>query len=168
MKITLLLVFLIWTAVISSADDNIQIVVMPSAVEVSKGDEVDLEVFIVNNTSKPITAPPALNNNKDGYSNASVSLYPKAYRFEGTKLMEFGGGILHQAVVDGGSARIDALSSKRYKFKWKCSYENFNVIVIDIEMFAGEESQRTSVAFTPKIQKKANKPEMATPRKPSD
>jgi hypothetical protein len=131
---------------------DIYLVVLPTTNRIAKGDDVDLNVYVVNDSSQAIDCPPSTDIDHDGYSDTPRTLFPRCFRFNGQELESFGDGHEARLLTDMGQSRIGRNMSKHYKFKWKCSSENFDVITLDVELFIAGKLRRGTVTFLPKRQ----------------
>lgn len=146
---------------------DIHLVVLPSSNLIANGDEVQLDVFVVNDSSQSIDCPTSTDFDHDGYSDATRTLYPRYFRFNGKELENFGGGAQSHTFMDADRSRIDRQKSKHYKFKWKCSCENFDVITLDVEILIADKVRRGTVTFLPKRQQDgAGQPATGSESKP--
>ncbi len=145
-------------------ENAVLIIVKPQKSELVRGEEIDVEVFVQNRTSEPIEIPPPLVS-KDGYSLTVVEFDVRTFKVEGDQLESISAEVSSSGPTDYSYQSLGAGMSKRFKFRWKCPDEDFDLLSLKIQFIieGAIRSGQTTI-----IQKNVNKPHMATPKKPSD
>ena len=144
---------------------DIHLLVVPNTHHVAKGDEVQLDVFIVNDGMNPIKCPRSMEN-EDGYSGAGRTLHTNYFGYENGELLRTGGGSDARMILDAGQSVIARRSSKRFRFKWQCTNADFDLITLDVEILVEGKMRRGTVTLLPKQQvgtgQPATRPESKT------
>ena len=144
-------------------ENAVLIIVKPQKSELARGEEIDVEVFIQNRTAEPIEIPPIVI--KDGYSSTDVHFDVRTFKMVGDQLESISDEVSSSGLTCLSNQSLEARMTKRFKFRWKCPDEDFDLLSLKIQFFieGAFRSGQTTI-----ILKNANKSDMATPRKPSD
>ena len=116
-------------------DSAVLIVIKPEKSEVARGEEIDLEVFVKNTSWSSIEVPPSVTH--DGYSSTIKDLTFTTFKIEGDQLESVSQGSSSSTVTDISYRTLTPQKAIRYKFRWKCPDEDFDLLSLKIQFLIG-------------------------------
>ena len=114
-------------------EDAVLIVVRPEKSKVARNEQIDVEVFIRNSYGEAIEVPPSVT--KDGYSSTIVDFDVRTFRIEGDQLEPQSEGVASSGLTCLPYRSLEPWKSKRYKFRWTCPDENFDLLSLKVRFF---------------------------------
>jgi len=144
-------------------ESAVLIVLKPEKSELAKGEEIDLEVFVMNTSSDSIQVPPSVTH--DGYSSTAVDFLVRTFEIKDDQLESGSRSTSSSSLTDFSYRSLAPQKTKRYKFRWKCPDKDFDLLSLKVQFFIGGAFRCGQTTI---ILKNANKSEKATPRRLSD
>lgn len=139
----LLALFVVQTG---SAQD-VQIIIKPEKTTISKDEEISLDIFILNETSKPIEVPQSFTMD-DGHTGTIVDLDFVSYTITDETLEVRGVGMQSHGATHMGTVFIRRGESKKYRLMWKCPNHDFDILILKSVFLVDGESCEGNATFT--------------------
>jgi hypothetical protein len=154
---SLIKIVVAFLASITALQADLTMIIRPSALEISSGEETTLTVYLINNGDKYVKAP--LVSSHEPFYSGSVSLEWNSYEITAKGLQEHAGGT-------GGISRIPMQSSslapgenRKYFIEWKIpeTKTKFDFLTLQIGLWAGGEicSSTVTLNHRPTTEKKS-------------
>ena len=151
-------------ACLASAGE-VEIIVKPEKGVVARNEEIDIEIFILNDTAEEVQIPAA--GDDKGYSVTSIDFETVLYDIVGGKLELRGMGSEGRGVTHQGTVKLKPRDSRSYKFRWTAPDSNFDILILKPTFFVdGDFAEgRTTLTLKPQ-QDGADQPATAPESKP--